>query len=114
MTAGGARPGAGRPKKAPAAAEKVAAAIGTLVEMAIGQSSVSLELDSKGTAKPAVHTFHPDVRSAGRICEAEFDRLMEKYHPRPSAAPVNTDLFSDADLKVLGLQRIPEPKKGTS
>ncbi len=109
MTSGGARPGAGRPKK-PAAVEKVAAALGTLVEMAIGQSSVSLELDSKSAVKPQVSVYHPDVRSAGRICEAEFDRLMDKYHPKPSAAPVNTDLFSDADLKVLGLQRIPEAK----
>jgi hypothetical protein len=110
MTAGGARVGAGRPKKPIEA--KVAAALGTLVEMAIGQSSVSLELDSKGAAKPCVSVYHPDVRAAGRICEAEFDRLMGKYHPKPTTIPAGMDAFSDADLKLLGLQRVEsEPKK---
>lgn len=111
MPSGGARAGAGRPKK-PAAAERVATALGTLVEMAIGQSSVTLELDSKNQVKPGVSAYHPDVRAAGRICEAEFDRLMDKYHPKTTAIPASMDAFSDADLKMLGLQRVEgEPKK---
>lgn len=101
---GGARPGAGRPRKTE---QQLAQTIGSLVEMAIGQSSVQLELDSKQQVKPTVSAYHPDVNKAGKLCEAEFDRLMAKYHPRAAAAATpSIDAFSDQDLALLGLQRI--------
>ncbi len=102
---GGARPGAGRkPRREQAVVDALAA---TLIEMAIGQSNVSLELDSKSQVKPSVSVYGKDVASAGKTAEAEFDRLMAKYHPKtPAAVPTTVDAFSDDDLALLGLKRL--------
>jgi len=109
MTAGGARQGAGRPtrKKPKADPTAVADALAKLLEMATGLSSVTLELDSKQQVKPTVDAYHRNVHTAGTLAEAEFDRLMAKYYPKPAPAPVSTAAFSDDDLELLGLQRIP-------
>jgi hypothetical protein len=72
---GGARPGAGRKPKEKTETQAVAA----LFEVAIGQSSVKLELDSKGAVKPSVSAYHRDIAEAGKLAEAEFDRLIAKY-----------------------------------
>jgi hypothetical protein len=73
---GGARPGAGRKPKA----EKTETqAVAALFEVAIGQSSVKLAIDSKNQVKPEVHVYHKDPREAARLAEAEFDRLIVKY-----------------------------------
>jgi hypothetical protein len=84
---------------------RLADALGALAE-AIGQSSVQLELDSQHQVKPSVKAYHPVVKQAGRLCETEFDRLMDKYHPKPKTTPPSTDQFSDEDLRLLGLERI--------
>jgi len=78
---GGARVGAGRPKKLvpnDAAAALLTAAV---YELSIGQSSVKLTLDSKGTAKPEVHCYAKTARQASRTAQAIFDELLKKYCP---------------------------------
>ena len=92
------------PRRKPAA---VADALSTLLQMATGQSSVQLELDSKQQVKPTVNAYHKSVHKAGTLAQAEFDRLMDAYYPKPAVVPVNTDAFSNEDLASLGLQRIP-------
>ncbi len=104
MPRGGLREGAGRPTKTDAPAmpleacraphagletedagqpkvEVVEATLqtATLLEVAIGQSSVKLELDSKGQVKPTVHVYHRSPKKAAATAEAEMDRLLLKY-----------------------------------
>ena len=108
MPAGGARQGAGRPTRKPKADPTATAeALGRLLELAAGQSSVQLELDSKQQVKSTVDAHHRNVHTAGTLAQAEFDRLMAVYYPKPAPTPVSTAAFSDDDLELLGLQRIP-------
>ena len=78
---GGARVGAGRPKKLvpnDAAAALLTAAV---YELSIGQSSVELAMDSKGAVKPSVKVYHRSARTASRMAVAIFDELVTKYTP---------------------------------
>lgn len=79
MTRGGAREGAGRPKKL--APDDAAAALLTaaVYELSIGQSSVKLTMDSKGAVKPEVHVFARTARTASATAQKIFDDLMCKY-----------------------------------
>src|SRR5690349_11519620 len=102
---GGARPGAGRKPKT-TTEERLTDALTAALHTAIGQSSVELTLDSKQQVKPTVSAYHPEVSKAGQLAEAEFDRLMAKYHPKaPASVPTSLDAFTDADLTLLGLKR---------
>jgi hypothetical protein len=78
MPRGGAREGAGRPKKTDTAP------IAALFELAIGQSSVELALDSKGQVKPSVHVYHRDPQEAARLAQEQFDALIMKYVAQPA------------------------------
>lgn len=108
MPRGGSREGAGRPRKEPESTPATAIAA-ALLEMAIGQSNVRLELDSQGRVKPNVQVFHADPKRAGQLAQTEFDRLMDVYHPRARASvPTSMDAFTTEDLALLGLKRIEE------
>jgi hypothetical protein len=79
---GGARPGAGRKpttvklEHADAATALLTAAV---YELAIGQSSVELSMDSKGTIRPTVKVYGRDARSADKMARELFDGLVKDY-----------------------------------
>ncbi len=80
---GGAREGAGRPKKLTPADASAALLTAAVYELSIGQSSVKLTLDSKGAVKPEVHCFAKTARTASRTAQTIFDELLKKYAPPP-------------------------------
>lgn len=80
---GGARVGAGRPKKLTPADASAALLTAAVYELSIGQSSVKLTLDSKSQVKPEVHVFHKSVRTASKMARAIFDELITAYCTPP-------------------------------
>lgn len=87
MPRGGAREGAGRPRKLKPDDAAAALLTAAVYELSIGQSSVKLTLDSKGTAKPEVHCYAKTARSASRTAQAIFDELLKKYCPAAEEEP---------------------------
>jgi len=78
---GGARVGAGRPKKLvpdDAAAALLTAAV---YELSIGQSSVELAMGAKGEVRPTVKAYAKTARAASLTAQKVFDELVTKYTP---------------------------------
>jgi len=78
---GGARKGAGRPRKLTPADASAALLTAAVYELSIGQSSVKLTLDSKSQVKPEVHAYAKTARSASATAQKVFDELLRKYCP---------------------------------
>jgi len=55
-----------------------------IFELAIGQSSVELGIDSKGLVKPEVKIYHRDPDEAFRIAQEIFDAAILKYVQAPA------------------------------
>lgn len=55
-----------------------------IFELAIGQSSIELTVDSKGLVKPAVKIYHRDAGEAMRLAQEHFDALILKYVQTPA------------------------------
>lgn len=53
-------------------------------ELAIGQSSVELTIDSKGLVKPGVKVYHRDPDEAFRVAQEIFDAAVIKYVQGPA------------------------------
>lgn len=87
MTRGGAREGAGRPKKRTPADASAALLTAAVYELSIGQSSVTLTLDSKSQIKPSVTAYAKTARSASATAQKVFDELLEKYTPKAEDEP---------------------------
>jgi len=86
QTHGGAREGAGRkPKKLTPADASAALLTAAVYELSIGQSSVTLTLDSKSQIKPSVTAYAKTARSASATAQKVFDELLEKYTPKAEA-----------------------------
>lgn len=84
MTRGGAREGAGRPKKLVPTDAAAALLTAAVYELSIGQSSVELAMDSKGAVKPAVKVYHRSARMAAKMARSIFDELVTQYAPAQS------------------------------
>lgn len=83
MPRGGTREGAGRPKKLTPTDASAALLTAAVYELSIGQSSVELSMNSKGSAQPSVKVYHKSARTASRMAQALFDELIVKYCPPP-------------------------------
>ncbi len=63
-----------------AATDAAAALLSAAVyELQVGQSSVKLTIDSKGSAKPEVHCYAKTARAASKMAQSIFDELVLKY-----------------------------------
>lgn len=83
MGSGGTRVGAGRPKKVSPADASASLLTAAVYELSIGQSSVELSMNSKGSAQPSVKVYHKSARTASKMAQALFDELIVKYCPPP-------------------------------
>jgi len=78
VTSGGAREGAGRPKKLTPADASAALLTAAVYELSIGQTSVKLAMTAAGP-RPEVHCYAKTARTASRMAQVIFDELLSKY-----------------------------------